>query len=857
MIPLQPPQNPAWPGVSILDVVDPLLGGAGGPLNAGTEALHERTEYLRQAVEGPDGLASRVGDIEGVGVGAIARAVPLGWLYGSATVALELWVPGYTLRGEMLGTIAVTGTVAGDDSVDVESTNGLAPGVTYVISGEDGTAVEVVTVAQVLSATRLRATAALTMSRGTGRLGRSSARVVNAVAFFQPGGRYYSARVTALKDVAEGRVFVRRDTESGGVVDVLYRPVGEVLWQPALRLATVQRAADSQDDEWSVPGGTDVELQLQVSGGVAETRIDHVAVAPLLQGVATLVDRPVVISPAAGAVGLTGTPTIALSPYRSLYGVGQAAVQIQIGRDPLFSLLTWTGDGADVSSLQVPPDTLTVDTVYWLRGRYQDADGVWSPWSPAVTVTTGATLAYVQQPQLTAPAAGASAVAIRPTLTCAPFAVVGDADTHAASQWRVASDAGMATIVHASGDVAGGALLSYTLPVDLAVQTDYWLQVRHKGTALGYSAWSAPVKVRTQAQPSAPSITSPAPGAVGVPVRPTIATTGFLVVGQADSHAATQIQVAASNDAAFAAPIRDLTLAAVTSYTLTVAESLTEVTTFHVRARHRGNATGWGPWSAAITFTTETAAGSVTIATPGPGVFVVPAGVTRLHVALTGGGGPGSGSGPGGERGGGGAGTGWKNDIAVVPGQQIPYHVGRGGLGVRSGDAPDGETTSFGAFCSATGGEGAKLQSQEPGALLRPGVGGVPVGCDGGGVGGAGGAGGGGAGGLDGKGGDGNGQAGQGHAAAGGAGDVPNAWRQGGGGVRHARTGAGQTPGAGGGGGDPGGQPSNYDGGDGGRHGGGGAGARNNGIVPGDTSGLGGDGGDGLLTIRWGSSNRW
>ena len=98
------------------------------------------------------------------------------------------------------------------------------------------------------------------------------------------------------------------------------------------------------------------------------------------------------------------------------------------------------------------------------------------------------------------------------------------------------------------------------------------------------------------------------------------------------------------------------------------------------------------------------------------GDFIVPAGVTRLQVTVKGGGGGGShcaAAGGSGLSGGGGGEGGTAIKVATVtPGDIIPVTVGAGGLGNTGSDVGiNGGTSSFGAFCSATGGQGATFQA--------------------------------------------------------------------------------------------------------------------------------------------------
>jgi len=101
------------------------------------------------------------------------------------------------------------------------------------------------------------------------------------------------------------------------------------------------------------------------------------------------------------------------------------------------------------------------------------------------------------------------------------------------------------------------------------------------------------------------------------------------------------------------------------------------------------------------------------------GFFVVPAGITRVRVTVIGGGGSGgvpliasTSEGPeiGMAGGGGGGGTAIKTITGLTPGASINVVVGAGGAGVGGGpydiglNGNTGSTSSFGAYCSATGG---------------------------------------------------------------------------------------------------------------------------------------------------------
>lgn len=106
--------------------------------------------------------------------------------------------------------------------------------------------------------------------------------------------------------------------------------------------------------------------------------------------------------------------------------------------------------------------------------------------------------------------------------------------------------------------------------------------------------------------------------------------------------------------------------------------------------------------------------------------WTVPAGVTKVHVEVVGGGGSGAFIGDGSTTvgPGGGGGGGISNRLCtVVPGGVITVTVGAGGAAVTGDGDPGiaGGTSSFGSFCSATGGRGGVMNA---GALGGAGSGG-------------------------------------------------------------------------------------------------------------------------------------
>ena len=100
----------------------------------------------------------------------------------------------------------------------------------------------------------------------------------------------------------------------------------------------------------------------------------------------------------------------------------------------------------------------------------------------------------VATPTITAPTSGATNLG--PTVAFTATAFVSVADTHASSDWQVASDSGFATIVSSTTNDTVN-LTSWTSG-DLAANTTFYARVRYKGTSGNYSSWSAAVSFTTK-----------------------------------------------------------------------------------------------------------------------------------------------------------------------------------------------------------------------------------------------------------------------------------------------------------------------------------------------------------------------
>jgi hypothetical protein len=106
--------------------------------------------------------------------------------------------------------------------------------------------------------------------------------------------------------------------------------------------------------------------------------------------------------------------------------------------------------------------------------------------------------AGVAQPTNTAPANAATGQFDSVALSSSEFVPEGPTDTHASSDWQVATDAGFTTIVASrTADAVNRTTFTVT---GLVVSTQYFWRVRYSGAANGTSAYSAATSFTTAAE---------------------------------------------------------------------------------------------------------------------------------------------------------------------------------------------------------------------------------------------------------------------------------------------------------------------------------------------------------------------
>ena len=311
---------------------------------------------------------------------------------------------------------------------------------------------------------------------------------------------------------------------------------------------------------------------------------------------------PAITAPAANATNVLRRPAVTVAAFSNT-GPTDKAVQteIQIGTDAAFATVAASYSGAYLTSWTVPK-SLGVNTGYYIRARHKGETWGWSAWGAASRFTTANI--SVGAPSITAPASGATSVALAAKITLSAGAGAGPGTfVFTNTEVQVATDAAFANVAVST---TGSYLTAWTVGTALALNTLYYVRARHTATNAGdtyVGAWSAVTSFRTIAPTLAtPVLAAPTNNAVDQSVTPTLRINDPAVKDQ--TRAKVRFQVSTVNT--FASTVFD---SGDIAYANTRAvPTLAKNTKYYARARVQGSITGWTAWSAVVAFTTAAAA---------------------------------------------------------------------------------------------------------------------------------------------------------------------------------------------------------------------------------------------------------
>lgn len=504
-----------------LETTDPKHPDTWNPNN---QLLINNDVYLDERIdetdESVDSLTQRLELMESSSAIAIQRAVKLDWLYRDNRFALELWSPNYTLIDTV--DIAITGGVAGDDSLDVVSTETLKNGEYYVLSAaatESNPTVSVlIKVVSILSETRIRISNNLQHSISTGTLSRCSLDVTAlSHATGQPGQIWLSKRINIdAVNSDSGAVVIRRSLNSGSA-RLYYIDSKTSVWTE--RGWSLQRSGGEIPDgfadyEYVLPMEGDGYLRLDIEGEAME--IPHIIALGEPTGLGGLINTamrpstPIINGPVNGGTGISARPMLSIASYSSPSGTPQESIRFFLALNTSQTVVMYdSGELPAGLTHQTPANLLAPSTAYRLSAQVKDAAGLWSPVSTKTVFTTAAATApemtsYVATPSVVSPANGATEVSETTTIQGSQFATVGSTETQVARQYRIRAAAGNWTApLWDSGEETVNKT-SYPVPAGVMQMggLTYYVQIRDKGATSGWSEWSPESKMITRTHTS-------------------------------------------------------------------------------------------------------------------------------------------------------------------------------------------------------------------------------------------------------------------------------------------------------------------------------------------------------------------
>ena len=209
--------------------------------------------------------------------------------------------------------------------------------------------------------------------------------------------------------------------------------------------------------------------------------------------------KPSILSPASGSVDVPLGPLLTASAFMAYPDGADTHLNTDWRIRTMAGAVVWQSlaNAVNKTNIQVPDNTLPLNTQLQADVRYRGTTLPVSSWSDAVTFTT--TNQSISTPTITAPMNGATGIGATPVFTSTAFATnpLG-ADTHASSDWQLKNSLGV-VIWSSVADVVNKT--SITLPTGvLAVSSQYTMEVRYNGNILQPSQWSPVVSFTTAAQ---------------------------------------------------------------------------------------------------------------------------------------------------------------------------------------------------------------------------------------------------------------------------------------------------------------------------------------------------------------------
>ena len=313
-----------------------------------------------------------------------------------------------------------------------------------------------------------------------------------------------------------------------------------------------------------------------------------------------IVDRPTNAIPAAAEVVGSQKPTLTSSGYSSLYGKPMAAAEFIVYDATGTIILQQSGvltpvGGVAINSWQVPVD-LPLNTTYQWKHKFKSAFG--EDYIESALTTFTVPTATVGVPTILSPLEGSTPANLDFDIQGTPFATLGISQNHDETTVEIATTSdfltGLQTVVKNTGDLT---VVNVSVPT---ASTVFYMRMKYRGDVTGYSSVSETVSiVSVDNSIATPSILSPENFATGVQQSFTATSSAFGIVGEAQTHVASEWEV--YNNEALTS-LFYTTGESATKLISAVIQELVSGSTYYIRKRDKGSITGFSDWSALSQF---------------------------------------------------------------------------------------------------------------------------------------------------------------------------------------------------------------------------------------------------------------
>ena len=352
-------------------------------LHHGTDEIHACIEQLRTDTNAAKDTIETLTDVNLSYTSVLTVLMPYSREYFKTNTDYELFTDAVKLRS--FGHTTIAKEIAGDDSIDVENAAGIEPGKTYFLMDYDGNNVEEVTVLAVLTDNRIRLNTNCVHTRNSGYMATTTLLPQDGVTTVYHAFTYITAIVDTLSDADYGKLFVHRDACEVTDKKVYYCRDGSNSWLPAEYVGQENFYDGTVDDVFKLPSGL---LKLRIDYGMCEQ--PYKLYYFVVKGISEYISIENICRPVIQTVTVQDDiVTVTGSPYASLWGIEQNAIQVRILREdeytPEVCLTTAYGDSTHCS-VQLPPALRTARPLR-VQLKYIDVEATQSRWSEGYVLT--------------------------------------------------------------------------------------------------------------------------------------------------------------------------------------------------------------------------------------------------------------------------------------------------------------------------------------------------------------------------------------------------------------------------------------------------------------------------------------